>query len=183
MKSSIRKDTFQIIYNLLDHVSPISGDCGLMCGSVCCTCTDEDMGLYLLPGEEKMFTRKEEWLEWGYLRTEDYEFPESWHGNVYFLKCKAGGNCPRENRPIQCRTFPLTPHIDENGLFSLIYQKGQLPYCCPLIDKEIKLNDDFIKATYDAWIMLMEDSLIFDLVYMDSADRITSGENIVTVYP
>lgn len=183
MKSSIRKTTFQIIYNLLDSVSPISEDCGLLCGAACCLCTDEDMGIYLLPGEEKMFTRKEDWLSWDWLDTDKYEFPESWHGKVPFLICKAHGHCPRNERPIQCRTFPLAPHIDDEGTLYLIYQRGQLPYSCPLIDEKIKLNEDFIKATYKAWSMLISEPLIRDLVLMDSEYRIEDKVNIDIVYP
>ena len=37
MKSSIKKNTFKAIYRLLDKVSPVNGDCGLLCGSICCT--------------------------------------------------------------------------------------------------------------------------------------------------
>ena len=74
MKSSIKKDTFNRIYRLLDQVSPVDYDCGELCGAACCTCQDPDMGIYLLPGEEKMFTRDEDWLSWGWCMAEDYEF-------------------------------------------------------------------------------------------------------------
>ena len=90
MKSSIKKQTFKAIYRLLDRVSAIDGDCGKLCGAACCTCQDPDMGIYLLPGEEKMFNRDESWLKWGYTMAEDYEFPDSWHGKVYFLQWCTG---------------------------------------------------------------------------------------------
>lgn len=103
MKSSIKKQTFKAIYRLLDRVSPINGDCGKLCNSICCTyeyddnkdlnigCNSDDdfsLGLYLLPGEDKLFTGDEDWLGWSWAYAEDYEFPESWHGKVYFLRCK-----------------------------------------------------------------------------------------------
>lgn len=187
MKSSIKKDTFKAIYRLLDKVSPINGDCGLLCGSICCTCEEQEdepsLGIYLLPGEEKLFSGKEDWLSWDWEYAEDYEFPESWHGKVYFLQCKNAPFCDRTMRPLQCRIFPLTPHLDTDGNLYMIYQSGQLPYDCPLISDEIKLNDDFLKANHTVWKHLLRDPLIYDLVEMDSMYRIQDGEDIVILYP
>lgn len=199
MKSSIKKQTFKAIYRLLDRVSPVNGDCGQLCGAACCTCESEksvsnspsthdcnadfSMGLYLLPGEEKLFSGTEDWLSWGWTMAEEYEFPESWHGKVYFLQCVTAPFCDRKNRPMQCRTFPLVPHLDENNKLFLIYHSGYLPYECPLINERITLNDSFIKATYTAWKRLIQDPLIFDLIEMDSAYREEDGEPIVIVYP
>ena len=229
MKSSIKKNTFKAIYRLLDKVSPVNGDCGLLCGSICCTyeyenaddvkiddavCTapdhcgdtsntgdryqetpdteccskasgDDDfsLGIYLLPGEEKLFSGEEEWLGWSWAYAEDYEFPDSWHGKVYFLRCLNAPHCDRAMRPLQCRTFPLTPHLDEDGKLCMIYQNGPIPYTCPLVSDRIKLNDDFVKATYTVWKRLIEDPLIFDLVEMDSNHRIEDGEMIEIIYP
>jgi len=183
MKSSIQKQTFESIFRLLDEVSPIDGDCGQLCGAACCTCQGADMGMYLLPGEDKIYTREEEWLSWEHCRAEDYEFPESWHGKVYFLKCKNAPFCDRKKRPLQCRTFPLAPHLDEDGALFLIYHSSPLPYECPLITQQIPLNRDFIEATYSAWLQLIQDPLIYDLVEMDSDFRIEDGEPINIVYP
>ncbi|MDO4485331.1 MAG: hypothetical protein Q4C46_01925 [Bacillota bacterium] len=183
----------------MDKVSPINDDCGLLCGAACCTCESErgvtdkagandcnadfSMGLYLLPGEEKLFSGDEDWLSWGWIMAEEYEFPESWHGKVYFLQCNTAPVCDRKKRPLQCRTFPLAPHIDEDGNLLLIYHSGRLPYSCPLITERIKLNESFIKATYTAWKHLMSDPLIYDLIEMDSVFREEDGEPINIVYP
>ena len=202
MKSSIKKTTFKAIYRLLDRFTPINTDCGLLCGAACCTCEDSsndcnfndyssssdissdfEMGIYLLPGEEKIFTRNEDWLEWGSMRAEDYEFPESWRGKVNFLKCRTAPYCDRKMRPIQCRTFPLAPHMDDDGNLCMIYQSAQLPYTCPLIADRIPLNDDFIIATYTVWTHLIRDPLIYDLVKMDSYYRIEDGDEIEIIYP
>ena len=191
MKSSIKKNTFKAIYRLLDKVSPVNGDCGLLCGSICCTYeyenTDGDddfsLGIYLLPGEEKLFSGDEEWLGWSWAYAEDYEFPDSWHGKVYFLQCLNAPHCDRAMRPLQCRTFPLAPHLDEDGELCMIYQNGPVPYTCPLITDKIPLNDDFVKATYTVWKRLIRDPLIYDLVEMDSDYRIEDGETIEILYP
>ncbi|MDO4176429.1 MAG: hypothetical protein Q4D99_02975 [Bacillota bacterium] len=185
MKSTISKRTYKAIYRLLDRVSPIEGDCGCLCGAACCTCSyepedleftadgdenaDNYMGIYLLPGEEKIHDQKDsDWIEWGFIRAEDYEFPDSWHGKVGFIQCKHAPQCPRKSRPIQCRTFPLAPYFDENGVFHVIMNVDDLPYICPLIEDDIELTDRFVQATYTAWKHLIRDPLIADLVMMDS---------------
>ena len=175
MKSTIKKRTWKAIYRLLDKVSPVDYDCGKLCGATCCTCGqesgDDELGIYLYPGEDKIHDKKDSWMEWTVERAEEFEFPDSWTGNVYFVKCKTPPFCPRSKRPFQCRTFPLTPHLSEDGQLSLIYNDEELPYICPLIDEEIPLNDDFVKATYTVWSHLLRDPLIYDLVEMDSRLR------------
>ncbi|QIB69477.1 hypothetical protein Ami103574_09115 [Aminipila butyrica] len=191
MKSNIKKKTYQAIYRLLDRVSPITEDCGALCGAACCTCggdsqeeegLDYDLGIYLLPGEEKLFTMKEEWLKWSVEYAEDYDFPDSWFGKVYFVRCKTPPVCPRESRPLQCRFFPLAPHLSEEGRLQLIWSTSELPYSCPLITEKRALNASFIQATYTVWKHLIRDTLIFDLVEMDSQDREAAGVNYQVVY-
>ena len=172
LKSTIRKREYQAIYRLLDRVSPIEGYCGMLCGCACCvTEGEEEMGIYLLPGEDKLHSRHDDWLTWTDERAEDYEFPESWKGVVHFVRCKEPPHCPREKRPIQCRTFPLVPHLDEDDELTLVYNDMELPYACPLIEEEIPLTERFVQATYTAWSHLVRDPLIYDLVKMDSRAR------------
>ena len=52
-KNIIPKKTYRAIYRLLDSVSPADFDCGQLCGAVCCLSESDDMGIYLLPGEER----------------------------------------------------------------------------------------------------------------------------------
>ncbi len=175
MKTTITKRQWKAIYRLLNRVSPINADCGILCGSACCTVSgdysDEMMGIYLYPGEEKIHDSDCGWLTWTVEKAEDYDFPDSWSGNIYFVRCKTPPFCPRNMRPFQCRTFPLAPHITEEGVLTLIYNDETLPYRCPLIDEKTPLNDDFIKATYTVWSHLIRDPLILDLVEAESCER------------
>lgn len=188
MKSTIRKKTYQAIYRLLDRVSPISTDCGQLCGAACCSCggdgsseesLDYDMGIYLLPGEEKLYNMEEDWLKWSIEYAEDYDFPDSWFGKIYFIRCKTPPHCPREMRPLQCRFFPLTPYLTKKDELKLILSPVELPYTCPLIADKIKLEKGFIRATYTVWKHLIRDPLIYDLVEMDSEDLRFSGKELV----
>jgi len=160
MKTEISERKWKAIYRLLDRVSPLDYDCGQLCGAACCSCggdseeedgTDFDMGLYLYPGEDKIHDRNDGWCKWSVEQAEEYDFPESWQGDIYFIRCKTPPSCPREKRPLQCRTYPLTPHIGGNGRLYLIRNHGELPYSCPLVEKSMELNPDFIRATYTVW--------------------------------
>ncbi|MDR0570682.1 MAG: hypothetical protein LBG71_05645 [Clostridiales Family XIII bacterium] len=179
MKSSISKKTYKAIYRLLNRVSPIDGDCGRLCGSICCTCDADDagdkgfsMGIYLLPGEDRVFTRTEDWLEWSYTKVSEADFPDSWSGIAYFVRCKTPPLCPRETRPLQCRVFPLAPHITGSGeLRMILFPAEGLPYRCPLAENEAPLSPAFVKATNTVWKRLIQDRHIYDLVKYDSDFR------------
>ena len=192
---------------MLDRVSPVPYDCGTLCGCACCvpqdndkdaTGSDEDLGIYLLPGEEKIFTGEEDWITWNYDNVDDYDFPDSWSGRIAFLSCNTPPVCNRKMRPLQCRTYPVTPHLislsdspDPNKeMLILILSDLEAPYMCPLIkensnsnpqtkDKKYILDDRFLKATYTVWKRLIKDPKIYDLVKMDSEDR----DFFIPVYP
>ena len=74
-------------------------------------------------------------------------------------------------RPFQCRTYPLSPYLSPEGVLELVYNDEELPYSCPLIEDEIPLNGDFVKATYTVWKHLILDPHIYDLVEEDSRAR------------
>ena len=138
MKRSIEK-----IYERLDSVSPVDFDCGKLCGEVCCVYDAEDyrneeLALYLLPGEELM-----------YEDSEDFE--------LYYI----------DSSEIK---YPI-PHLDKKGEFHLIFDESEFPYKCPIVHDHIKLNDDFVNTTYEIWMMLIANPLVYDLVDMDSRMR------------
>ncbi len=199
MKGITSKRSYQAIYRFLDYFSPIDGDCGELCGAACCLCStepdqstptadgdenaDHSMGLYLLPGEEQLFTGDEDWISWGSIEAEEYDFPESWTGRVPFFQCTTAPFCPREKRPLQCRTFPLSPHLDEDGILYMILCPDPLPYRCPLIEEGIELSAGFIRATWTCWSHLIRDPLIYDLVELDSQIREEEGSSLRVLYP
>ena len=171
----IRK--WRAIYRLLNMVETEVYDCGELCGNACCMCREssEDMGIYLLPGEHLILresegetsldnSEDESWLTWEQQAPEDIGFPTSWGGPVYFVKCKTPPMCPRKYRPLQCRTFPLKPIIDENGVLEMIWEDSELPYICPIIEQNLPIHDSFYKATYTAWKHLLQDRRIMELV-------------------
>ena len=148
MRTFFSKEDYQRIYELMNRSDVVEYDCGTLCGAACCTAAldgmEEEMGIYLLPGEEQLHLDDQDWMDLTVSRAEDHDLPESWDGDVYFVHCKTPPICPRDKRPIQCRTFPLAPHIDEDGELIMIYNDLELPYTCPLIEEEIPLNDEYV---------------------------------------
>ena len=183
MKALLSKEQYQEIYDILNSVEVLDYDCGNLCGAACCTSSreysEEDMGIYLLPGEEQLHMEDTDWMTVRVSRAEDHDLPDSWDGDVYFVRCKTPPVCPREKRPIQCRTFPLAPHLDEDGELSMVYNDLELPYECPLIEDEIPLNDEYVDATTEVWQRLIQDPLIYDLVRMDSEAREESFDELM----
>ncbi len=164
------KQDYKTIYQLLDY-GPLSEDCGLLCQAACCKVYSPTMGIYLLPGEEQMFNDTDkQWLVWEKHDPKRYDFPPSWANQpVYFVKCVKP--CPREKRPIQCRTFPLTPHLTSDNRLILIWETLSLPYKCPLITNKAPLNPAFVNGLKQGWELLIEYPLIRDLISWDSRSR------------
>ena len=143
LKSTILKSTYEEIYRRWDDCTPVPFDCGTICGAACCVADGgETMGIYLLPGEEKVHDKKDPWLTWSMDEAQDYDFPEAWRGKVPFVTCRGPEHCNRKKRPIQCRTFPLRPYLTG--------------------------DEQFIRVCYENWRILIQDPLIRDIVKMDS---------------
>lgn len=169
------KKSMQKIYDRLDTVSPVDFDCGQLCGEICCVAGNDEydydnLVLYLLPGEELMYEDSDE-FELYYLDSSEFQLPHSWKDEVYLVKCKNPPKCDRSIRPIQCRTFPLIPHLTKNGEFHLVIDENEFPYICPIVHDHMKFNEDFLKVTHEVWSMLISNPLVYDLVEMDSRMR------------
>jgi hypothetical protein len=172
------KEIYQKIYSTLDEVTPLKTDCGLLCNKACCDSLTGTMGMYLLPNENLMFDDDANWLTWDKQDPEEFCFPYSFKEPVYFINCIKP--CPRDKRPLQCRTFPLAPYLDGDGILYMIKENIELPYQCPLLEPQVELEADFIEKVFLAWSELIQYPLIYDLVEYDSQDR---EQPITIVYP
>lgn len=159
VKSMLRKEDFEKVYSLLD-VPAVEDNCGDLCGAKCCQEYEPGVGMYLLPGEECMFTGDESWLTWRYQLARNHDFPPDWKGLVQFVMCK--GTCPRDRRPIQCRTFPLLPYLDADGNLDVRLDRLSGSLICPLIRHpgEHPLRSQFVDSVKQAWRILMKDPLV-----------------------
>ncbi|MDO4488446.1 MAG: hypothetical protein Q4B67_05115 [Eubacteriales bacterium] len=164
---------FKAIYELLDTVNPLKTDCGLQCNAACCRqdASEEEMGIYLLPGEASIHDKSNPWLTWSEEDPEESGFPESWTEPVDFVCCHGPETCNRKMRPIQCRTYPLTPHLTEDGKLYMLINDMELPYECPLVKNFDRIEPEFIEVSLKAWKELIKDKRVYDLVYEDSRIR------------
>ncbi|WP_114638035.1 hypothetical protein [Desulfolucanica intricata] len=170
MNHFLTPDDYKYLYQITAEATPLKTDCGKLCQSICCRPNNENtLGMYLFPGEETMFTGKEDWLDWEEHDPIEHFFPDSWPNPVFFVKCTK--QCPRELRPLSCRFFPLTPHLFNNGNWILIHETLELPYKCPLIERKFTLDNHFIETIALAWEILLKDPRIKDLVREDSEER------------
>lgn len=87
---------------LLEEITPLQTDCGLVCGGACCqTHPGEETGMLLFPGEAEMYRGEK-----------GFTLVDSPHGTI--LVCE--GRCSRANRPLACRMFPLVMLLRPDGV-------------------------------------------------------------------
>lgn len=191
--STLTKEVYRELYQKLDAVSPVRFDCGTLCGKACCGVSgyerhvaDDDMGLYLYPGEEELQKEDPDWLYWSEEQVDEDDiadseefaalFPPSFLGQkLAFVKCRNPLHCHREHRPLQCRIFPAQAHLLHAGKkrekLVLILNDMDLPYHCPLIEEEPPLSEEWLRAVYEVFEVLLEDPLVHDMVALDSLER------------
>lgn len=136
------------MYRLLDDVTPLPIDCGRLCGSKCCTEWESGVGVYLLPGEEQFF-RDKDWCEVVELPQGEQPFPGA---KSYLMLCR--GTCPRTQRPMLCRTFPLAARLEGNRITVDFDYDGLM--ICPLVKMGVMeyLDPKFIGRVEAVWIVL-----------------------------
>ena len=144
------------LYRLFDKATPISADCGKLCSKRCCR--GEDSGMYLFPGEERVFKLLNP--DWAEIEKSDfcYEF-DGKRKNVPILFCS--GNCDRYQRPLACRIFPLTPYINAEKKAEIIIDP-RAKAICPLA-KTLDLADfdrKFLTNVKRAFTVLMKNKEI-----------------------
>lgn len=159
VRSALTPEDFAQVYKLLD-LPALDCDCGSLCERICCQEYEPGVGMYLLPGEDCMFDGNEPWLEWTLHSATHQDFPPEWDGMVHFVMCR--GTCPRERRPLQCRTFPLMPYIDEDGNLDVRLDTLTGSLLCPLVryPESHPLRPEFVDAVLSAWRILTKDPLI-----------------------
>lgn len=190
---ALTKEQYRELYEKLDSVFPVPYDCGTICGKACCGVSgfdremaEEDMGLYLYPGEDELLKEDADWLRWSEETVEEEDiqevdglsalFPPSFlQKTLCFVRCKDPLKCHRAYRPLQCRFFPTLPHLMNAGTkrerLVLIWNDMDLPYSCPLIEDEVELDREWLATVYEVWQTLIEDPMVHDMVAMDSLDR------------
>ena len=129
---------------IIGSLTPMRTDCGALCGAACCG-VDEDGqgGVHLFPGEASRL-RACAWVE----RVTPGSFAP-------IMICN--GSCEREQRPLGCRIFPLTPVRGKNGKWT-VRLDARARAMCPLVSSGINgLDPAFTHAVRDALRLIAED--------------------------
>ena len=121
----------------LCDLTPLLTDCGALCGAACWQADEDGQGgMYLFPGEEAL------------LHGEDSDFAP-----IY----TCDGTCARENRPLACRIFPLTPVKTEKGWGVKIDRRARA--MCPLARFGTRgLDPEFVRAVRRAVRLIAADA-------------------------
>ena len=152
------------LYRLFDEVTPLPVDCGKLCSSACCQ--GEDAGMLLFPGEEEVY--KLFAPEWVKIEETDMTYTcgsKEYTVNIAFCN----GECDRFARPLACRIFPLTPHLDKNGELEIITDPRAMGVC--RIAKLLSLEEydpQFIKNIKRVFKILLKNKRIYSFFRMYS---------------
>ena len=148
---------YNYLYRKLNKRTPLRNDCGKLCNNACCVDTEgETLGMYLFPGEEEMFTDKNNFT------VEESELEYSGK-KAKILYCKP--YCNRQERPLACRIFPLFPYITVGGELKVIVDpRGR--NICPLYKGECTdLNSSFVRAVRHIGEILANDEEAFEFLF------------------
>lgn len=137
MRQTDYQKFYHTIHTVLGDLTPLTVDCGVLCGGACCK-GDEKTGMRLFPHEESVLPVLEE-------------------NGVRLVVCD--GHCDRATRPLACKIFPFFPTIDDKGrIFVEVDDRARR--LCPLIthSDEIVFNKRFFKALKKVGKLLAKDA-------------------------
>lgn len=148
-KSMDKKTLYLEVYRMFDRIHPLRFDCGRLCDKVCCRGTDEEIGMYLFPGEELVHEKTD------CLDISETNF--TMNGKTVLIAA-CNGNCERGLRPLACRIFPLTPFITSKDIL-LIKMDPRARSLCPLTkdDNPFPVQPLFKSTVRRAFALLIQD--------------------------
>jgi hypothetical protein len=163
MGRGIREREFEELYKLLS-VEMMDRDCGSLCAPLndgipyCC---DRERAVPALYREEYAWQRAEGPF-WGRMRcrTEvDRALRESIEAGGYAVAalCPGPSRCDRTRRALVCRTYPLEPHLDEEGRLLGLTFTYAADHPCPLITKSRpRFNPAYLRNALRVWERLLQ---------------------------
>lgn len=173
------EEIFKLAYELMDE-SIIDGNCGDLCGFHCCRPEQgngDRLGMHLLPLEYE-YMQCDKVSDFEIHSNQDHDMPPKIK-KCYYIYCHEEEGCLRDFRPIQCRTYPFEPHM-ENGEFSIVIEKEQI-HECPLLNMIPQWRQAYIEGVYNGWMELMKIPMIKYNIRYFSNERIKSN-NILKRY-
>lgn len=131
---------------LLRDATPLRKDCGGVCGAACCQPDESgENGMLLYPYEEWFYRKPIAGFAF-HLADDDTLYKGGKR-----LVCE--GACPRDERPLACRLFPLRLRVlcDERGTRTRAELDARAWQVCPLCEDGVRgLNAAFVAACEQA---------------------------------
>ena len=127
---------------ILEDLTPLKSDCGLICQGACCRPMEgETTGMLLFPGEEKYYESRD-----------GYHMTKTDQGTL--LICS--GRCNRADRPLSCRLMPLIPVIRGDGIKVATDLRAR-PVCPLARQGKDALDPAFVAAVREVGRILAQD--------------------------
>ncbi len=153
----MNKQFYEYIYKITKDVTPLPVDCGKLCDGACCK-GDSDMGMYLFPGENVMFSPAEKWTN---IKKSGFTY-----GNNRALFFGCDGSCDRAMRPLACRIFPLFPYVDITGNLEIIMDPRAKSLCPLAMALDIsELDPHFLRTMSYVLKLMSKNSVIFSYMF------------------
>lgn len=132
--------------DLLSSLTPLKTDCGRLCSGACCQ-GDSGTGMLLFPGEDALYA------DCDFARITPADFTLGGKQAMLFV-CE--GSCPRDERPLACRLFPLFLAFLKSGR-TKVRLDARAAQVCPLCGYGvIGLDEAFVDAARQAYDVLLE---------------------------
>ena len=135
-------ESLNILYELLEDVTPLRDDCGLLCGAACCKGDGND-GMLLFPGEKEAFEGKE-----GYV--------VRYNAAYGCDEVICSGSCQRAERPLSCRIYPYFFYNNGEGRVTVAPDLRALGRC-PLAEEGAGASPLFLRRMRMAALVLERD--------------------------
>ncbi|HZK26312.1 MAG TPA: hypothetical protein VFD00_02055 [Thermoclostridium sp.] len=147
---------YKKVFKRLGNATPLLIDCGKLCDEICCSGSDDD-GMWLFPGEEYLYLDK----DWCHIKDANFTLSDGY--SVKLLVCK--GTCPRHERPLSCRIFPLMPYINEHDRVDFRIDLASVTICPIALEPDkYTIEDKFIDKLYKTFPPLLKDERVVEFI-------------------
>lgn len=146
---------FKKLYDILK--SPITTfDCGQLCaptnGGVPVCCQGEKVIPVLYKGEFAMLMKRTELWRPFVPKDRDEKKLARELSDYQLAVCKGAAHCERDNRSLNCRTFPFAPYFDHDGVLAgLVFDYEAAEGKCPLLGFPGVITKRYIEESIDFW--------------------------------
>jgi len=138
-------------------------DCGQLCAplnnGVPACCKGDEVIPVLYVGEfRRLLERTNLWEAFQPKTAHDRKLVDDHEGHQLAV-CRGVAHCERDNRSLNCRTFPFSPYLDHDGrVGGLVYDLEAAEGKCPLVDLPQTVTRRYIREARAFWTALLVES-------------------------